>query len=299
MATSDVGAMARIGRLSAASARRVIEPEQEVAGEFGPGPVIPPELLSVAGLGLELDAVQLAALAREELASFTEASTRFEAGLMAGFTMEIATSASITDPRVVYVLHEVGEESRHSRLFVRMLEQLQPQTTSPLNHWLLRRLQAWVLPRLIGRPALLLCLVLAGEEVTDLMQKRVYEHPGSDPYLVAINRYHRQEEARHVVFNRMLLRERWAAASWHDRLAVRYLAPLVVKTIFQTLVHPRVYVVAGLPTWRTWWAANHTAERIALRHEATRPMVAAMVEAGIFRPGRVPRGWRSLSGTDR
>ena len=286
----------RIGRLSAASVRRVIEPDHDVLGGFGDGPVTGPELLSVAGLGLDLSPDQLAVLAREELASVTEASIRFEAGLMTGFTREIATGPGVTDPRVVYVLHEVGEETRHSRLFIRMIRQLGPRARNPLHHPLIRRLQDLVLPSLTGRPALLLALVLAGEEVTDLLQKRAYEDPASDPYLVEVIRYHRQEEARHLVFNRAILRERWAVASWHDRLAVRYLAPVVVGAIFRSLVHPGVYAEVGLPAWRTWWAAHRTPERLALRHEAIRPVVEAMTDAGVFRPGRVPRPWRTLAG---
>ncbi len=293
---TDGEAENRIGRLSAASARRIIDPDLEVAGEFGAGPVTAPELLSVAGLGLALGADAQAVLAREELASITEASVRFEAGLMTGFTREIATGPAVTDPRVVYVLHEVGEETRHSRLFIRMLDQLRPRARNPLHHRAVRRLQNLALPGLTGRPALLLTLVLAGEEVTDLLQRKTAEHPASDPYLVEIVRYHRQEEARHVVFNRTILRERWAAARWGDRFAVRYVAPVVIATVFHTLVHPGVYATVGLPPWRTWWAANRTPERLALRHEALAPVVTAMEAAGIFAPGRLPGPWRWLAG---
>lgn len=287
---------ARIEQLSAASTRQVVEPDQVVTGEFGRGPLVPPELLSVAGLDLSLRREQVEQLAREELSSVTEAGIRFEAGLMTGFSFDIFTRADVTDPRVAYVLHEMGEETRHSRLFARMIHQLAPAARNPFGHPLVRWLEGRVVPVFIRRPALLLVVVLAGEEITDLWQRRVCEHPDSDPYLVAINRYHRQEEARHLVFNRVILGETWAAARWHDRLAVRHLAPLVIGSIFRTLVHPGVYRAAGLPGWRTWWACNRSRHRVGVLHEAIRPVVAALVEAGVLRAGRLPGGWRRLSG---
>ena len=49
--------------------------------------------------------------------------------------------------------------------------------------------------------------MLAGEEIPDLMQKLASEHPETDPLLAEVNRYHRQEEARHLAFARMRLPE--------------------------------------------------------------------------------------------
>ena len=50
--------------------------------------------------------------------------------------------------------------------------------------------------------ALLLVMVLAGEEIPDHLQKLAAEHPDTDPFLAALNRYHRMEEARHLSFAR-------------------------------------------------------------------------------------------------
>src|SRR5687767_3058538 len=45
---------AKIHRLSTASAKRVIEPDTDLPGHIGPGQILPDDLLSVAGLDLEL-----------------------------------------------------------------------------------------------------------------------------------------------------------------------------------------------------------------------------------------------------
>ena len=101
----------RIERLSAVSVKRVIEPDDAVAGHIGDGALLPPELLSTAGLDLDLTPDQLAKLSREEIGSITDAGVRFEAVLLAGFALEIAGADDLTDPRIVYALHELGEEN--------------------------------------------------------------------------------------------------------------------------------------------------------------------------------------------
>jgi hypothetical protein len=295
---AEAKADVKVERLSAASLRRVIEPDVEVPGQVGPGAVLPLSLLSVAGLELDLTSDQLATLSREEVASITEAGIRFEAILMSGFALDMVSAPDLTDPRVVYALHEVGEETRHSRLFVRLLVQLQAQSKSPLDNPVFRRLRRFGAGLIARRPALLDVLVLSGEEIPDLLQKRAAEHPDTDPFIVSVNRYHRQEEARHLAFARTVLPEHWARATWDDRFAVRHVAPAVIKGMFNLIVHPGVYEVVGLPGWKTWRAANATPVRLALRYEATRPVLGAMIDGGVLRPGRIPGGWRDLCGVD-
>ena len=289
----------RIERLNTVSVKRVIDPDRDLPGAIGPGQILPDELLSVAGLDVDLTPEQKAALSREEIASIATAGVKFEAVLTAGFAYQIATGGDITDPRVTYLFHEIGEESRHSRLFIRMVEQLRPSAKNPLNKPLLERLMKLGVGAIIRRPALLYTLVLGGEEIPDLFQKLAGEHPDTDPFVREVNRYHRQEEARHLSFARTILPELWADATWHDRFAVRFIAPLVIKGMFETIVHPGVYAAAGLPTWQTWKAANQTPQRVAIRHDATRPVLKALLDGGVLKAGRIPKAWRDLCGVDR
>ncbi len=151
----------------------------------------------------------------------------------------------------------------------------------------------------MGRPALLCTLVLGGEEIPDLIQKLAAEDSATDPFLRAVNRYHRMEEARHLAFARAVLPEEWARAGLVERTLVRRVAPLIIGGMFAGLVHPGVYRVVGLRPWRTWLAANRSPSRVALRHRATRPILAALVDAGTFGVSSVPRPWRRLCGVDR
>src|SRR3954451_23539789 len=105
----------RVARLSQVSAKRVIEPDVEVTGEFGDGQLLPDELLLTAGLDLELTAEQKKTLAREEVAALLDGGIRLESVLLGGVGLLLAGWRDLSDPRLVYLLHEVGEETRHSR----------------------------------------------------------------------------------------------------------------------------------------------------------------------------------------
>src|SRR5204863_5997293 len=140
----------RIDRLSTASLKKIIEPDVDLPGHVGPGQILPDDLLSVAGLDLDLTAEQRAILSREEVASITAAGIRFESVLAAGFSMQIVRRRDLTDPEVTYILHELGEETRHSRLFIRLLSQLQPRARNPLEP-IFRILQRVALPFLLRR----------------------------------------------------------------------------------------------------------------------------------------------------
>ncbi|MGZ8765853.1 MAG: diiron oxygenase, partial [Acidimicrobiia bacterium] len=125
------------------------------------------------------------------------------------------------------------------------------------------------------------------------------DHPDTDPLLAALNRYHRMEEARHLSFARTVLPEAWARVGWIERQRVRFAAPLMIDQLWQAFVHPGVYATVGLPTWKTWKAVAQLPRRIELRKLATRPVLETLLEAGVIRRGRVPRGWRKLCGVDR
>ena len=288
----------RAARLSAASLRTIIEPETDLPwDELGDGQLLADELLSTAGLDLDLTPEQKARLSREEVASMLATGVRFEAGLMAGFGT-LLTRADMTDPRVTYILHELGEETRHSRAFVRLVRALAPRATNPLERGVAARLRRRILKATMHRPALLTVFVLAGEEIPDLMQKIAAEHPDTDPLVAAVNRYHRQEEARHLAFARMTLREQWEQASRWERRRIRHFAPRAIGVLFASFVHPGVYRTIGLPAFRTWRAVQRTPQRVALRYEGTRPVLKTLLEAGVLQRGRIPAGWRRLCGVD-
>jgi hypothetical protein len=290
----------RIDHLSAVSTRKFVEPEEAFDwSTLSPGRVFSDDLSSVNGLDLDLTEEQRARLTREELASMLASGIRFESVLNATFSVELAEAESLLDPRHHYMLHEVGEETRHQRAFLRLIEQLQPTAKNPLDSGFGRFVRGRIIAMSMHNPALFCVLLLAGEEIPHLLQKHASEHPDTDPLLAAVNRYHRQEEARHLAFARLVLPERWRQASLVERWRVRHVAPHLVRMLFEAMVHPGVYRTVGLPAFPTWRAAHRTPQRRQIRFDATRPILRTLLDVGVFRAGRVPKGWRDLCGVDR
>ena len=125
----------RVERLNTASVRRVIEPEEAFAwGELGKGQLIPDVLLTIDPDEYGLTPEQRATLSREEVASLLESGVRFESVLISAFAMELAESRHLVDARSTYALHEMGEETRHSRAFLRLVEHIEPTAPRLLLH---------------------------------------------------------------------------------------------------------------------------------------------------------------------
>ena len=290
----------RVQKLNRASQARIVEPDKDLPGRLGEGAVLPADLLlPTAGLDEgALDDERFVTFSRAALASITTAGLEFEAILMAGFGLRIARASDYTDPRITYLLHELGEETRHSRLFARLLDQLGPPPPNPMDNWLVDTVGTVVVNQVIHHPALLYTMVLAGEEIPDLMQKRAADHSGTDPFVREVNRYHRQEEARHLAFARMMLPEVWERASLLDKTYVRFLAPTIIREMYENMIHAGVFGAVGLPALPTWRAARNHPGRVEVRVAATRPVLDALIDAGAIERGKVPTAWRGLCAVD-
>ena len=285
----------RIERLSKASLKRIMEPDTEVPGAVGDGQVLPDELLSLANvpeLFDRLSAEQKRTLSREEFASIVDTGVRFESVLMAGFSIDILSRRDLTDPRVTYLLHEMGEETRHSRLFVRLLEQVKPRPrTRSTTRSADRAASSDAVPH--GHAVAVLparAQRRGGPRPAAEAGQRAPRHRPDDQGGVEIPPPGRGTPPR---LRPMLFPEQWAAAGPIERFLVRHLGSRIAKAMFDTIVHPGVYGAVGLPTWATWKAVNRSAGRTAMRHRALRPLLTPLLEADVFRGGRVPKGWRT------
>ncbi len=300
VAPTTTPATSKVERLNKASLRKVMEPEEMFDwSSLGSGQIVADELLSTAGLDLDLTAEQKVRLSREEVAAMLSTGIRFEAALMAGFSLEITAADDLADPRVAYMLHEMGEETRHSRAFARVVGAIEPTATDPFRHGVIGRIADRMMRWTINSPSVLYTFVLAGEEIPDLLQKIASEHPDTDPLLASVNRYHRQEEARHLAFARMHLPELWARAGTIERARVRHAVPLGIAQLFSAFVHPGVYETIGLPGMKTWREVNKTPNRLALRYAATRGVLDALLDGGVIERGSIPKGWRKLCAVDQ
>ena len=265
----------RIERLSTASLKRIMEPDTEVPGEIGDGQVLPDELLSLANVPELFDTLtdeQKRILAREEFASIVDTGVRFESVLMAGFSLEILSRPDLTDPRVTYLLHEMGEETRHSRLFVRLLEQVKPTAKNPLDNPVGRIAQQAVMPFLTGH-------------AVALLPPRPQRRRGPRPPAEAGQRAprHRPDDQgglevpppgggppprlRPHALPRAVggRRPDRALPGPPPRLPHRHRACSTPSSTRASTAP------SACPTWPTWKAVNRSAGRTAMRHRALRP----------------------------
>ncbi len=224
---------------------------------------------------------------------------RFEAVLISAFALEMAETPDLVDARTTYALHEMGEETRHSRAFLRLVDQIGPQAPRLMTKGLPAFVRNRIQRGLLRHPVLLYVFVLAGEEIPDLMQKLASEHPETDPLLAEVNRYHRQEEARHLAFARMRLPELAEASSAWERWRMRHTVAFGIHRLFDSMLDPGVYATVGLPPLRTWFKANRSDRRRAMRYEACRPILEQVIAAGFLETGKITFLWRVLCGVDR
>ena len=183
---------------------------------------------------------------------------------MAGFGLMLAYQPDLVDPRVTYVLHEIGEETRHSRLFLRVVEQLAPSARNPFT-------QRWY--SRLDRLATTVALGMEGHVLRDGAHRR----GGARSPATSIQRASRHRPVRPrgeplpprrggaspVVRSHAAARALGRVPPRTERWLVRHVAPLAMEGIFDSLVHPGVYRTVGLPGWRTWNRVRVSAERRA------------------------------------
>jgi hypothetical protein len=180
-----------------------------------------------------------------------------------------------------------------------LIDELAPEQRDPFNGRVAAEIRSRLLPLLVRRPATFDAFVLAGEEIPDLFQKLAAEHPGTDDFVRAVSRYHRVEEARHLAFARTTVGEHYRDATWTDRFAVRWVVPIAIVSMFDTIVQPFVYPTIGLPALSTWLRVRRQPARVALRQQCVRAVLQALTDAGVFQLGRVPMLWQYAAAVDR
>lgn len=293
---------AKITRLNRASVRKTLEPEEMF--DFS----VPCEGLPISANRISiydhpafatLTEEQQIILAREEIASMLQVGVRMEAVLQAQMSLLIARFPNLFDPRVEYMQHEIAEETRHSRAFVRMAQRYEPKAVNPFLSGFLK----WNTYLLTGysmtHESAWLISTLVGEEFPDIVQHASVNDPNTEPLLKEINRYHILEESRHLSFAKMRLIEAYPSAGLIERFFIRYILCVQAWFMFALYVNPGVYAVVGLPKWRTWWAAQRLPKRRNIRVKAMRKVLDACLNAGVFRKGHLPWGWRYLCGVDK
>jgi hypothetical protein len=216
------------------------------------------EVVSVASTGIFLESVLMRMLAR--LAYWGDPCSR----------------------HVQYGLAELGEETRHTIMFARMIERLGTPAYLPPR----------IFVRLGGILANIACgpsmwgAILIGEEIIDRLQREIVADDTIQPLVRMISRIHIVEEARHVGFARA---ELTASVARTSRLGLAYHRFMLARIAFvfsRILINPRVYSAVGLdPRQARRAALANPYYRATLKYGGEK-LVAFLSEAGLIdRPG--------------
>ncbi len=203
-------------------------------------------LLPIAGLAVyrELSDEQRWRLTLLEAANFFSLNIAGERELMSGLAQRLyrGRPAFISN----YLQHFLEEENAHTAVFARFCLDygggIFPDRQVRFPREFLR-----------GEEELLFfARVLIFEEVAHFYNKAMSGDPEVWPLARDINRYHAEDETRHIAFGRLQVEDMWerCAAQWSadDRKRIgRYLAQYTTM-VLQSYVNPDVYRAFGLPT---------------------------------------------------
>jgi hypothetical protein len=189
----------------------------------------------------------------------------------------------VTSSHIQYALAELGEETRHTIMFAKMIERLGTPRYSPPK--VILRMGAALAAMAFG-PSLW-GAILIGEEIVDRLQREIVGDESIQPLIRMISRIHIVEEARHVGFARA---ELVRSVTKMNKLARGYHRIALARTAFivsRLMINPRVYAAVGLsPRVARRAALANPYYRETLRYGGEK-LVAFLTEAGLIgRPGR-------------
>jgi hypothetical protein len=185
-------------------------------------------------------------LGLERVATAMKLGLEFENVLKRGL-LEYAFNLPNGSPEFRYLMHEVIEEANHSLMFQEFVNRsgVDAKGMGSLDKRSTRvvvRLATWF-------PELFFLFVLGGEDPIDHGQRKVLREGAAHPLLERIMRIHVTEEARHLSFARHHLKHRVPRLSRGRRLALSYLAPLLLGEMAKQMLLPPRSVVDrhGMP----------------------------------------------------
>ena len=203
-------------------------------------------LLPLAGLPLyrELGDEQRWRLAMLEAANFFSLNIAGERELMSGLAQRLYSDrpASISN----YLQHFLDEENAHTAVFARFCLDYGGGIFADRQVRFAREFAPG------EEEFLFFARVLIFEEVAHFFNKAIANDADVWPLARAINRYHAEDESRHIAFGRLQVEQMWEhfKAQWSadERKRIgRYLAQYTA-TVLRSYVNPDVYRALGLPS---------------------------------------------------
>lgn len=235
-----------------------------------------------------LDHRQRVELTKHEIASVASMGIWFETILMQ-MLVRHSYHRDPTEPDVQYSYTEVGDETRHSIMFAKMIDALGTGYYRPRPH--AHRLGSIFAATSNG--PLTFGAALFVEEITDQLQREMIPDESLQPLVRAVSRVHVVEEARHMAYARVENRTAWHGLGRLDRERTKIVLGLVASISATNLVHPRVYACVGLDPKQAHRVAEANPHWRESRRWMARKAVASLDEVGML-SGPARRIWRRV-----
>ncbi|WP_433331182.1 AurF N-oxygenase family protein [Spirillospora sp. CA-294931] len=278
-------------RLLRSSERTSFDPITEIDWDtpFDPSmPYLPFERVSLYGTPVweRLTEAQRVELSKHELASATAVGIWLEMTLMHMFMRVLYD----LDPRAAhaqFALTEVGDETRHSVMFGRLLSALGTPDygVPPLARTFTRLFKA------IGSGPSMWATFLVGEEIFDRLQRATMADEGVQPMVRAISRVHVIEEARHVRYAREEIVRSMAGMRRTALARHRLVAGVTGTAVMEFLIDPEVYRCVGLTPEAGRAIALANPHFLETRHWLGEKIMPFLTDLGLV-AGPATRLWR-------
>jgi hypothetical protein len=238
-----------------------------------------PHRCSLYGTSLydQLSPEQRVELGKHEAVSVASTGIFLEAVLM----RMLARVAYTRDPmsqHVQYALAELGEETRHTIMFTKMIDRLGTPCYLPPS--VIRQLGAFL--SAIAHGPSRWGAILIGEEVIDRFQREIVDDESIQPLIRMICRIHITEEARHVGFARAELVASMARMPRYELPYHRLTLARTALILSRVMINPRVYLSVGLdPRVARRAALTNPYHRQTLRYGGEK-LVSFLDDAGLI-----------------
>jgi hypothetical protein len=231
----------RAVKLIAASERRTLDPFVDIDWDIAIDDSafhLPPEWLPLYGTAAwdVMDEPARIAYSRHEQAAVFGAGIWFENMLMQIVLRHLA-EIPVTSPLHRYLLIEVADECRHSAMFGEYIRRAGTPAYAPPSE----ADTVGTLMELPGGRALGYLLILAVEEILDVINRATMKDDRVHPLARQIAKLHVLEEARHVSFAKSYLSEVWPTLDDAERAHVVELAPEAVSRVVGLVIDGAVY----------------------------------------------------------
>lgn len=236
---------------------------------------------------------QQAELGKHEIVSMLSFGIFAEAILSTMLFKAIMRTSTPDRDAVRYALTEIGEETRHSTMFSRLINKT--------------GLRPYPLPKFVRKRATLLAGLLPTgpaswggtlliEELLDRGQRELMNDERLQPHLRMLMKIHVLEEARHITFAREELVRGMAKLGPVAKAVNRVVLALLVNGVFPVLVNPRVYRSVGIHPLRGFLVGFTSEQYVRNARFLSEPMLRFFYDAGMIE-GRLTRRLYRMSRT--